>query len=92
MLDQSSFSAEERALSIAVARTILVQAIEDGIGIDAAIVERAAEAVHLAWQERHHHPDNPIDIKPYADLPEDEKEKDREFVRLAQTEMGQASL
>ena len=92
MLDQSTFSAEERALSIAVARTVLVQAVDDGIGIDDHVIEKAAEAVHIAWQERHHYPDNPIDTKSYSDLPEAEKDKDREFVRLAQTELGAASL
>ncbi len=82
---------DDRQQSIAAARGVLIQAVEDGVGIDDAIMERAAEAVHTAWLARHHHPDRAEDLRPYSDLTDGEKEKDREFARLAKEELTSVS-
>jgi hypothetical protein len=45
-------------------------------------IEKAAEHVHKEWMKRNPKADyNADQHKPYADLPEDEKEKDRVHVR-----------
>ena len=48
-----------------------------------ADVETVAEAVHIAWLERNSEWAEEIQKLPYADLPEDEKEKDRVVARAA---------
>jgi len=54
-------------------------------------MERLASEVHDAWIDRNQSwakADQPELLKPYADLPEAEKEKDRVFVKRTMKEMG----
>jgi len=53
-----------------------------------ADVEAVAEAVHVAWLERNGEWAEEVQKRPYADLPEDEKEKDRVVAREAITALG----
>ena len=81
----------ERQLSMDAARPILVETLEDGLAISDEVIERAANAVHVAWLERHPHPNNPLDLRPYSDLDDTEKGKDRQFVRMVIEELTSVS-
>lgn len=78
----------ENKAAAEVAMNEVFQAVESGRTLDEAFVEEASATVHEKWLERNqwvHDPKygNPDLAKPYAELSEKEKEKDRAQVRKA---------
>jgi len=62
---------------------ILIEALNDSDDLN---MERAAADIHMAWMSRNPKQDwNAAQHVPYEDLPETEKEKDRDHVRLVQS-------
>lgn len=74
---------KENKLGAEVATDAVLMAVDDGRTFDDAFVEDAAAIVHAKWVERNGSWAAEELKKPYAELPEDEKEKDRVFVRRA---------
>lgn len=63
-------------------KRILIEALNDS---DAVNMERAAAQIHTEWMRRNPKQDwNAAQHVPYEELPEAEKEKDRDHVRLVQ--------
>ena len=87
----TSFTPADLDPSIVVAKNILIQSIEDGIGIDEKIIDHAAEAVHVAWVERHPHGVDGA-ARPYSDLPENEKDAYRDLARQARGQVDATSV
>ena len=82
---------DEQQWSIEAARGVIMQFIQDGIALDETALERASNAVHVAWINRHEAQATGQDLLPYDQLPESEKEKDRKYVRLAIEELNAVS-
>ncbi len=89
--NSSGMYTDDEQQSIDAARGVLIEAIDTGLGVNDDVRERAAAAVHRAWLERHH-PTRAEDLRPYDELSEGEKEKDRAFVRQAESELGTAAV
>lgn len=78
----------ENQAAAEVAMAEVFRAVESGQALDEAFVEGASEAIHVKWLERNnwvYDPNygNPDLAKPYEELSEEEKEKDRAQVRKA---------
>ena len=78
----SDWQAENKA-SASVAITEVEAAIRDGRELDDAFIEEASSTLHDKWLERNGSWAPPEQNKPYADLTEEEKEKDRVIIRKA---------
>lgn len=90
-MDTKKFDAgKSRRRSIDAAKAFLEHALKNGRALDKILFEEAASCVHDAWLAQSVHRETPEDIekKSYADLPDDIKEKDREFVHIAMRELG----
>ena len=59
----------------------LLEAKANGVPFDTALLEAVADKVHEAWMERNGNWAPPHQMVRYSELPEEEKEKDRLFVR-----------
>lgn len=70
---------DERSLLIAA--SMVVSASAHGASFDEAFLERAAQAVHDAWLARNRAHASDAELLPYELLSEEDKEKDRTFVR-----------
>ena len=71
-----------------VAVNVVLEAVEQGRPLDDNFIEEASAVVHEKWLERNSwvldpNYGNPDLAKPYAELSEEEKEKDRAQVRKA---------
>jgi hypothetical protein len=65
-------------------------AAEDAVRKFPNDIEKAAEYIHIEWMKRNPKADyNAAQHVPYAQLPEDEKEKDRVHVRTMMQLLGQ---
>lgn len=78
----SDWQAESKA-SAEVAVHEVEKAVDLGEKLGENFIERASNKVHEAWLERNGAWAPPEQKLPYAQLSEPEKEKDREYVRLA---------
>lgn len=67
--------------SLHVALVMVLSAKSAGLPLDEAFIERAASAVHDAWLARNRVHASEAEKKPYRDLSEEDKEKDRIYVR-----------
>jgi hypothetical protein len=72
---------QEAEKSFHVAAGMVLSAKSAELPLDAAFIERASEAVHAAWLSRNSAHASEIERKPYSELSEADKEKDRIFVR-----------
>ena len=73
----------ENQASARVAMKEVWKAIANGEQLDNAFVEKASDFIHHMWLWRNSKW-APVELhKPYADLPEEEKEKDRAIIRKA---------
>jgi hypothetical protein len=61
----------------------VLNAQTEGRALDNAFIEQAADAAHVSWLERNGSWAPAHQKLPYAELSEEEKEKDRVFVRRA---------
>lgn len=78
----------ENRVAAEVAMNAVFQAVENNSALDAVFVESASNTVHEEWLKRNswvYDPSygNPAQAKPYSDLSEVEKEKDRAQIRKA---------
>lgn len=73
----------ENKKSAEVAVSEILTAERKGIPLDDKFIESASETQHLQWLERNKNWAPPEQQKPYGQLSEDEKEKDRVVVRTA---------
>jgi len=75
----SEWQAENKASAETAADAVLAAAAE-GRALDDAFVEDASSVIHEKWLERNGSWAPEEQKKPYAELSEEEKQKDREFV------------
>ncbi|MBU4368657.1 hypothetical protein KJ575_03025 [Patescibacteria group bacterium] len=73
----------ENKISAEVAVTEVEKAIESGVPLDESFIEAASSTIHDKWLERNGSWSPPEQNKPYAELSEEEKEKDRVIIRKA---------
>lgn len=73
----------ENKISAEVAVGEVYKAVFNKKELDGAFVESASEAMHVKWLERNGSWAPPEQKLPYAELSEDEKEKDRVIIRKA---------
>lgn len=73
----------ENKISAEVAVGEVEKAIEAGAPLDDAFIETASSILHDKWLERNGGWAPPEQNKPYAELSEEEKEKDRVIIRKA---------
>ena len=59
------------------------KAIKGGVALDESFVESASSTLHDKWLERNGNWAPPEQNKPYSELTEEEKEKDRVIIRQA---------
>lgn len=78
----SDWQAENQA-SAEVAIREVERAIRRGENLDENFVEKASSSIHDAWLSRNGSWAPPEQNRPYGELSEDEKEKDRVIVRRA---------
>lgn len=78
----SEWQAENKA-SAEIAMDEVLKAAEGGASLDEIFVEGVADVLHQGWVMRNESWAAEELKKPYAELPEAEKEKDRYFVRRA---------
>jgi|GEM_PF-1549890 len=69
----------EKSLYVAAGMVLSVK--NAGLPLDEVFIERAASAVHDAWLARNRAHASEAEQKPYNELSEEDKEKDRIFVR-----------
>jgi hypothetical protein len=86
----SDWQAENRLGAESAVDPILA-AVDASRSLDESFVEEAAATVHSKWIERNGGWADPKLMVAYADLPEEEKEKDRFFVRRAIEALPQVS-
>ncbi len=67
--------------SLHVSAVMVLSAKNAGLPLDCAFIERAASAVHDAWLSRNRAHASEEERKPYKELSEEDKEKERIFVR-----------
>lgn len=72
----------ENRVAAQVAVELVKQQIARGGALDEAFVERAAKIVHTKWLERAGDTASSLRV-PFNELPNDEKEKDRDHMRAA---------
>jgi len=78
----------ENKASAEVAIKEIYKAVKDWKALDTEWIEAASDVIHQEWLKRNtwvYDPTygNPLLAKPYTDLPEEEKEKDRTIIRKA---------
>lgn len=73
----------EKSLHVAV--VMALSAKKAGLPLDEAFIERAASAVHDAWLARNRAHASEAEQRPYVELSEEDKEKDRRFVKAILT-------
>ncbi|MBI5798819.1 MAG: hypothetical protein HZB10_02720 [Candidatus Yonathbacteria bacterium] len=73
----------ENKISADVAISEVYKAVENKQELDDAFVESASDAMHVKWLERNGGWAPPEQKLPYAELSEEEKEKDRAIIRKA---------
>jgi len=73
----------ENKISAEVAIEEVYGAVENKKELDDAFVESASEAMHVKWLERNGSWAPPEQKLPYAELSEEEKEKDRVIIKKA---------
>ncbi len=73
----------ENKLSAKVAVNEVEKTIEAGTPLDESFVEAASSTFHDKWLERNGSWAPPEQNKPYSELSEEEKEKDRVIIRKA---------
>ncbi|TAN58365.1 hypothetical protein EPN15_01385 [Patescibacteria group bacterium] len=78
----SDWQAENKA-SAEVAITEVEAAIRDGRELDNAFIKEVSSTLHDKWLERNGRWAPPEQNKPYAELTDEEKEKDRVIIRKA---------
>lgn len=78
----TDWQAETRA-SAEIAVHAVEKAIDQNEKLEENFIERASDKIHQAWLERNGAWAPPEQKLEYAQLSESEKEKDREYVRLA---------
>lgn len=78
----SDWQVEGKA-SAEVAITEVEAAMREGRQLDDAFIEEASSALHDKWLERNGSSMSPDQNKPYSELAEEEKEKDRVIIRKA---------
>ncbi len=71
----------ENKASAEVTVTEIEKAVQGGVELDDAFVESASSILHDKWLERNGSYAPPEQQKPYAELSEEEKEKDRVIIR-----------
>jgi hypothetical protein len=71
--------------SLYVASVMVLSAKNAGLPLDDAFIERASSAVHDAWLARNKAHASETEQRPYAELSEEDKDKDRRFVRAILT-------
>lgn len=72
---------KEAEASLFVSAGMVLSAQAHGVPLDDVLTERVASAVHDAWLARNHAHASETERLSYGELPEEEKEKDRRFVR-----------
>jgi len=73
----------ENKISAEVSMEEIYKAIENGQELNEDFVEQASEVIHAKWLERNGSWAPAEQNKPYAELSEEEKEKDRVIIRKA---------
>lgn len=73
----------ENKISAEIAVTEVEKAIEAGMPLDESFVETASSTLHDKWLERNGSWAPPEQNKPYTELSEEEREKDRVIIRKA---------
>jgi hypothetical protein len=73
----------ENRLSAEVAVDVVLMAADHGVIFGDGLIDMASDEVHKKWLERNAAHASDMQKLPYAELPDDEKEKDRLFVRAA---------
>lgn len=73
----------ENKISAEVAMDEIYKAIENGQELNADLIEQASEVIHIKWLERNGSWAPVEQNKPYAELSEEEKEKDRVIIKRA---------
>jgi hypothetical protein len=73
----------ERDAGAQIALDAVQAAQRSGRPPDEAFIEEVSNELHDAWLKRNGHRAGEIQLRPYADMPESEKEKDRCFIRAA---------
>ena len=73
----------DNKISAEVAVTEVEKAVEAGTPLDESFVEAASSTLHDKWLERNGSWAPAEQNKPYAELSEEEKEKDRVIIRKA---------
>ena len=74
---------EENRVSAEIAIGEVMRAIKEGRKLDGEFIEEASSFIHDKWLERNRDWAPPEQNKPYPELSEEEKEKDRLYVRRA---------
>jgi len=73
----------ENKISAAAAVDEIYKAIENGQELNDGFIEQASDIIHVKWLERNGSWAPAEQNKPYAELSEEEKEKDRVIIRKA---------
>lgn len=73
----------ENKISAEIAVTEVERVIETGVPLDESFIEAASSTLHDKWLERNGSWAPPEQNKPYSELSEEEKEKDRVIIRKA---------
>ena len=73
----------EREIGAQIAADAALEAIRDGRPLDESFIEATSELLHNKWLEKNSARATEIEKSFYAELPENEKEKDRFFARAA---------
>lgn len=73
----------ENRISAEIAVTLVEEALSTATTLDTGFVEWASSIIHNKWLERNGEWASPEQNLPYADLPEEEKEKDRSIIKEA---------
>lgn len=74
---------KERKIGAQIAIDAVLDAVRNGKALDEHFIETVTELLHDKWLERNSGRATEIERRPYAELPENEKEKDRFFARAA---------
>jgi hypothetical protein len=74
---------KEKEISEQIAKDAVVAAMASETPLDEKFIEESAKVIHRKWLQRNKDHARAMDLLPYAQLSEEEKEKDRIFVREA---------
>jgi hypothetical protein len=73
----------ERRIGAQIAVDAVLRGAKNGEALDENFIETLAELLHIKWLERNSARATETERRPYAELPENEKERDRFFARAA---------